>query len=109
MAARDPHVVLAEILELTELESSLIVTRDADAMLMLCRERGALLAELPDALPATCRVLAERLEVHRAANEAAATTAAAAIRTELGGVSTNRTVSAAYGSGTAVAAFDRAG
>ena len=109
MGARDPHVVLAEILELTELESSLIATRDADAMLMLCRERGPLFDELPATLPPTCRVLVERFEAQRAANEAAATEASAAIRAELGGVSTNRTVTAAYGSGAPQRSFDQAG
>ena len=100
MPARDPHAVLAEILALTELESSLIEVADADAMLLLCEERGALLLELPPELPASCAHLVQRFAAVRDANEAAATAAAAAIRAELGASLGRRTAVSAYGSGT---------
>ena len=109
MGVRDPRLVLMEIIELTELESSLIAAVDADAILLLCEERGELFDELPPSLPDACRPLVERFEVVRAANEAAATVAAAAIRAELGGVSASRTAVAAYGSGGRPRAFDGEG
>lgn len=105
----EASALLERLLELTELESRLIVAADADGMHRVIDERAELLAQLPTPLPASCRALAERFVALAAANEAAATAAADTLRRELSSVSSNRAAVTAYAPGPALVSMDREG
>jgi hypothetical protein len=105
----DTTAVLERMVELTELEASLIRRADVDGMTRIFDERAMLIAALPTTLPPGCRQLAERFLALAAANEHAARDAADVIRRELGKVSTGRSAVSAYAPSAPFVSMDREG
>ena len=104
-----PATILQRLIELTELESELIVVADAVAMQQVVVERAELLAALPADLPADCRPLIERFLEVAGANEQAATAATGVLRRELGQISTGRSAVNAYAQAMPLVSMDRRG
>jgi hypothetical protein len=95
-ASADVARTLGRILELTRAEATHIADSDADALLAVLAERGPLLAALPRELAPECHALALAFEEQRAANEAAARSAAARLRQQLDAMTATRAVVTAY-------------
>ena len=104
-----PATILQRLVELTELESELIVVADAVAMGLVVAERAELLEQLPADLPADCRPLIERFLELAAANEQAAASAAGVLRRELAQISNGRTAVTAYAQAAPLVSLDRRG
>ena len=104
-----PATILERLIELTELESELIVAADAPAMQMVVAERAELLEQLPTDLPADCRPLIERFLELAAANEQAAASVAGVLRRELAQISNGRTAVTAYAQAAPLVSMDRRG
>jgi hypothetical protein len=104
-----PATVLQRLIELTELESELIIVADATAMQQVVAERAELLAALPAELTPDCAPLIERFLELAAANEQAATSAAGVLRRELAQISSGRSAVTAYAQATPFVSMDRRG
>jgi hypothetical protein len=104
-----PATILERLIELTELESELIVVADATAMQQVVVERAELLAQLPAELPESCRPLVGRFCDLAAANEQSATAAAGVLRRELGQLSSGRSAVTAYAQAAPPVSMDRKG
>jgi hypothetical protein len=104
-----PATILQRLIELTELESELIVVADATAMQQVVAERTELLAALPVELTPDCRPLLERFLELAAANGQAATSAAGVLRRELAQISTGRSAVTAYAQAAPFISMDRRG
>lgn len=101
--------ILQRLVELTELESELIVVADAVAMGLVVAERAELLEQLPADLPADCRPLIARFLELAAANEQAAASAAGVLRRELAQISNGRAAVTAYAQAAPLVSMDRRG
>jgi len=104
-----PEIIVERLIELTELESELIVVADATAMQQVVAERAELLAQLPAELPESCRALVGRFCELAAANEQSATAAAGVLRRELAQLSSGRSVVSAYAQAAPSVSMDRKG